>query len=49
VRRGKVVLHKGMLSIGYWWSATLFLVMMGSALRMFASLALRFRNRDKQV
>jgi hypothetical protein len=45
----KVVLHKGMLSIGYWWSATLFLVMMGSTLRMFASLALRFRNRDKQI
>jgi len=45
----KVVLHKGMWSIGYWWTATIALITMGTVLRMCASLCLRFRNRDKQV
>jgi len=45
----KVVLHKGMWSIGYWWTCLFFLVLQGTLLRMFASLCLRFRNRDKQV
>merc|ERR1712048_143700 len=45
----KVVLHKGMWSIGYWWTAIFFLVLQGTCLRMCASLCLRFRNRDKQV
>merc|ERR1712048_1529186 len=43
------ILHRGMLSIGYWWTATLALLMQGFALRIFASLGLRFTNRDKKV
>jgi hypothetical protein len=45
----KVVMHKGMWSIGYWWTAVFFLVLQGTVLRMSASLCLRLRNRDKQV
>merc|ERR1712048_1409625 len=30
------ILHRGMLSIGYWWTATLALLMQGFALRIFA-------------
>jgi hypothetical protein len=46
----KEFLHKGTLSgLGYWWTATVFLVMMGTVLRMFASLCLQYRNQDKRV
>merc|ERR1712187_1048334 len=45
----KVVLHKGMWSIGYWWTAVSFVLLQGTVLRMFASFCLRLRNRDKQV
>jgi hypothetical protein len=45
----KLVLHKGMWSIGYWWTGMFFLVLQGTVLRMSASLCLRLRNRDKQV
>jgi hypothetical protein len=43
------VLHRGMLNIGYWWTAALALLMQGFALRILASLGLRFTNRDKKV
>jgi len=45
----KVVLHKGMWSIGYWWTGIFFLLMQGTVLRIFASLCLQLRNRNKQV
>jgi len=45
----KVVLHKGIWSIGYWWTPIICLALQGTILRMFASLCLRLRNRDKRV
>merc|ERR1712176_1121050 len=44
----KEFLTKGTLSgLDFWWTATIFLVMMGTVLRMFASLCLQYRNKDK--
>jgi hypothetical protein len=45
----KIIMNKGMWSIGYWWTCTIALMIQGTVLWMLASMGLRFNNRDKQA